>query len=99
MVRVNKLGDPAAWLDGVIKAYNDWRNNHYTGHVCDSILIHTGKATKRTTGDNRDRNLESILGLEQRHLEKGGIQHRPASLLGYRDEKISECLRRYRVYW
>ncbi|KAL8908065.1 MAG: hypothetical protein Q9207_001044 [Kuettlingeria erythrocarpa] len=32
VVRVNRLGDPAAWLDGVVQAYNDWRTNHYSGH-------------------------------------------------------------------
>ncbi|KAL8996024.1 MAG: hypothetical protein Q9169_004371 [Polycauliona sp. 2 TL-2023] len=32
VVRVNKNNDPAAWLDGVVQAYNDWRTNHYLGH-------------------------------------------------------------------
>ncbi|KAL8748474.1 MAG: hypothetical protein Q9184_007279, partial [Pyrenodesmia sp. 2 TL-2023] len=32
VVRVSKLGDPLAWLDGVIQAYDDWWTYHYTGH-------------------------------------------------------------------
>ncbi|KAL8646758.1 MAG: hypothetical protein Q9226_006726 [Calogaya cf. arnoldii] len=39
VVRVNKLGDPAAWLDGVIEAYNDWRTNHYTGHEANATGV------------------------------------------------------------
>ncbi|KAL8853327.1 MAG: hypothetical protein Q9221_001803 [Calogaya cf. arnoldii] len=39
VVRVNKLGDPAAWLDGVIQAYNDWRTNHYTGHETSATIV------------------------------------------------------------
>ncbi|KAI4207171.1 MAG: hypothetical protein LQ346_000749 [Caloplaca aetnensis] len=67
VVRVNKLGDPAAWLDGVIQAYNDWRTNHYSGHVGHSLTNLTRKAeagAKGTTGDHRNWSPKLILGME-----------------------------------
>ncbi|KAL8966125.1 MAG: hypothetical protein Q9183_003513, partial [Haloplaca sp. 2 TL-2023] len=32
VVRVNNLGDPGAYLDGIRQAYRDWETNHYIGH-------------------------------------------------------------------
>ena len=38
IVRISHLGDPAAWLDGVRKVYNDWEPI-YKKDVCSSVAV------------------------------------------------------------
>lgn len=89
VVRVNNLGDPAAWLDGVIKSYDDWMTHHYVGHVCHLMTILTGQVADCTTGDNCDWNFKPVLGLDEGWLDKGRLRYRATDILGYRVEKVS----------
>lgn len=95
VVRVNKLGDPAAWLDGIVQAYKTRKLIIIPDMYAYSLTNVTGQAAKSITGDYRDWSSESVLGLEQRQLDKGRLRYRRTDQLGYRDEKVSESLHRY----
>jgi len=57
IVRVNKLGDPAAWLDGVRQAYNDWLPT-YNANVSNSVAVSRSESQLTLSQNSREPQLQ-----------------------------------------